>query len=262
MFFVIFLVLLLVALAVHELSHGWVMKYYSIEVPEAGLGIPIPHLPYFRIKISPTFTFCIHPLLLGAYVTPANDKDIETLPYSAKAHIFGAGSIGNFIMGFILLALSLILGLIFNLELLIWDLMIPLAVSVILPILFWKGSRVFSIYVFPVLGFFLIGFLAWSIMTFGVSKSVMGPVGIVHIGMKFSTFPEILLWGANVSIGLALVNLLPLLPLDGGRTLIALVKEVFGENQAAERIITITGIFILSLLVVIVMYSDISRVLY
>lgn len=262
MLFVIFLVLLLLALASHELSHGIAMRRNGIKVPEAGLGFPIPHLPSLKIRISPTLTFYIHPFLLGAYVKPSNEEDIEILPYSAKTDIYAAGVIANFILGFILLALSLIWAMAIGLELLILNQPITLAVSIILPILLWFGRRIFSRYLFPFLGFPLVGYLAWSIATHGIGQTVMGPVGAVQIALKLSNLPEILLWGGAISIGLGLVNLMPIVPLDGGRTLLALIERIFGEKPALERIVTLAGVLAISLLIITVMYSDIFRVLH
>ncbi len=261
MFIVIFLVLLFLALVVHELSHGRVMRRYGIEVPEGGLGLPISGLPHLKIRISPTFTFCIHPVLLGAYVKATNEEDIEKLSYAAKSHIFGAGLNANLIMGFILLALATIWGMICNIELLIWNPVIVLVVSAVLPIGLWFGSRLLSIYLYPILGFPLLGYLVWSIIKVGLAKSLMGPVGAIDIASRISTFPGILLWGAMVSIGLAFVNLLPILPLDGGRTLQALIRKMFGKNETLERNLAVIGIFLVALLVVMVMYTDILRLL-
>jgi len=236
------------------------MKKRGIIVPEAGLGFKIFNLPYLKIRVSPEFTFCIHPFLLGAYVRPANGEDINRLPYSAKTHIYGAGVIANLIMGAILLGLYVILAMIEK-DTITSRAVIILAVSVGSSLLLWIGSRIFCSYIFPFLGFLILGQLAWSVMKTGLGESVMGPIGIIQSGLNISTFPEAVFWGANISIGLALINLLPIVPLDGGHIFLAVMEKIFGNKGAIRAIVTTVGIIAFSLLIMAVMYSDILRLL-
>ena len=258
MFFVLFIVLILVVLMVHELSHRRAMIKNGIKVPEAGLGIPIKGIPSLKIRISSNLTFKIHPLLLGAYVMPENEEAIEKLPYDKQAEIFGAGIIGNIIMGLILtLPILILITIKGNIN---TEIIIRLIIPFILIPLFWKFSRQISAYVFPFLGIPLIAFLVWSIFAFGADETIIGPVGIVQLGLNMSTdiFQTISL-AAALSLGLAITNLLPLIPLDGGRITHGWISKT-KINRKFKSGFMATG-YITLLLVITVMYYDISRVL-
>jgi len=262
MFFAIFIILVLVVFALHELAHGRAMLKYGIRVPEAGLGIPIKHVPCLRIKISPAFTFCLHPFLLGAYVRPAEGEEekMEGLPYRAKAHIFGAGIAVNLVFSF-LLNIGLLLALLaVNPE--GWNLHATVLMAVYLPLtaIFLRFGKFLSSYVFPILGLCLTGFLIWSISTLGMQKSVMGPIGIVQMGLSIDTLGEAVAWGAMISMGLAFINLLPLFPFDGGRIFKALLEEKLNLGQEVGNAISAAGFLLVIVFIAAVFLSDLFRV--
>jgi len=259
MFFVIFIVLVLAVIALHELNHGRLMVRYGIKVPEAGLGIPVKFLPCLSLKISPRFTFKLHPLLLGAYVQPADEKEIERLSYQEKAHIFGAGIVANLVISFLLNAFLMVALLIIRPER--WDMgdTIYLAAYVILAVIFLRFDKFLSKYVFPFLGLLLTGYLIWSIIHLGFQKSLMGPIGIVQAGLSITSLIEATAWAAVVSLGLGLINLLPLYPLDGGRILKAFLEKKSNLSLGIRNAILGGGSVLLVLLIVAVVFSDLFR---
>ena len=94
-------------------------------------------------------------------------------------------------------------------------------------------------------------------------KDVSGPAGIVDVsrqavGINFSLFLQIL---GLISLSLALLNLLPLLPLDGGHILFSLIEGVRGKaigREVFERVSAV-GIALLMILVFIGLSNDIGR---
>jgi regulator of sigma E protease len=94
-------------------------------------------------------------------------------------------------------------------------------------------------------------------------KDVSSTVGIVHysseaVGINFSLFLQIL---GLISLSLALLNLVPLLPLDGGHILFSLIEGVRGKavgREVFERVSAV-GIALLMILVFIGLSNDIGR---
>jgi regulator of sigma E protease len=91
-----------------------------------------------------------------------------------------------------------------------------------------------------------------------------GPVGIVQVSQEqlrvgWTHYLEIL---AFVSMSLALLNLLPLLPLDGGHILFSLIEAVRGRALAREvyERVSVLGFAFILLLLVIASSNDVSGV--
>ena len=260
MFFIIFIVLILLAMVVHELSHGMIMRKYGIKVPEAGLGLPISCLPSLAIRVSPTFTFKIHPFLLGAYVMPVEEARIEKLSYLKKAHIYGAGIIANFIMGFLMMIPWVIVKIVKQPE--TWAASLPiLLVLILLTFILWRFSRKMSAYVFPFLGVVMAGYLAWSIISVGAKESLMGPVGLVTMALGFASFYQVMMWGALISVGFAMTNLLPFLPLDGGIIMTGFLEDKFDLKQGTKKAITTASTVFFLAIIVLVFFADASRLI-
>jgi regulator of sigma E protease len=94
-------------------------------------------------------------------------------------------------------------------------------------------------------------------------KQVSSPVGIVDyssraVSLTFSLFLQIL---GLISLSLAILNLLPLLPLDGGHILFSLIEGIRGRavgREVYERVSAI-GIALFLLLMFIGLSNDINR---
>jgi len=89
-----------------------------------------------------------------------------------------------------------------------------------------------------------------------------GPVGIVQVSQEqlrvgWTHYLEIL---AFVSMSLALLNLLPLLPLDGGHILFSLIEAVRGRALAREvyERVSVVGFAFILLIMVIALSNDVS----
>ncbi len=100
----------------------------------------------------------------------------------------------------------------------------------------------------------------------GAELPVAGPLGIADLvgGVRESAPPAILLWLVGLlSANLAVFNILPFPPMDGGRMTMALVQAASRNrvSPAAERLVYLTGFVMLMTLLVIVTWSDIQRMI-
>lgn len=94
---------------------------------------------------------------------------------------------------------------------------------------------------------------------------VAGPVGMVSVigDVRTSLPPVFLLWFVGlISANLAVLNALPIPPLDGSRALMAIVQRLSGDRISAttERLVYFTGWVALMIFIVIVTLGDIQRV--
>ena len=98
-----------------------------------------------------------------------------------------------------------------------------------------------------------------------VSEDLAGPVGIVHQAQESGLFSEgflaILSFTGMLSINLAIMNVLPIPPLDGGRALFIILENFLGKNitQRVEQVVNYGGYVLLLMLIVLVTARDIFR---
>lgn len=111
-----------------------------------------------------------------------------------------------------------------------------------------------------------VGSLVASVLTDPTQgpTDVAGPVGIViAVGSLLQSYPPVfLLWVTGLlSANLALINILPFPPLDGGRIAVALIQRAVGNRISAsvERLAYLTGFAILMGLLAWVTVFDLLR---
>ncbi|CAN5866754.1 M50 family metallopeptidase [soil metagenome] len=92
---------------------------------------------------------------------------------------------------------------------------------------------------------------------------VSGPIGIVGaIGVVRTAPPIFMVYlVALLSANLAVINALPLPPLDGGRVAVSLIQALSNNriSVAAERLVYLTGFVLLIMLIIWISYFDIQR---
>lgn len=94
-----------------------------------------------------------------------------------------------------------------------------------------------------------------------VANNISGPIGIYVIVEAFKQYGFITLLGltADLSFTLAIMNLLPIPALDGGRVLLTVLEKLFGKywNKKVEAYAINISFILLLLLMVGIMFKDI-----
>jgi len=91
------------------------------------------------------------------------------------------------------------------------------------------------------------------------SEGLAGPVGIVRELGNISNISQLVAITANISIALAVANLLPIPGLDGGKLYTMLIFKALGKRltEKWEQAIYGTGVMLLLILIILITYSDI-----
>ena len=126
----------------------------------------------------------------------------------------------------------------------------------------WRGI----ISSFTLLGAITVGFATLFRDLFsgaGVSADLAGPVGIAVLTGQAAKLgvASLLQFTAILSVNLALINILPLPALDGGRVFFAIVEKIRGKrvSQKFEGLTHTIGFGALLLLMLVVTVRDISK---
>ena len=95
------------------------------------------------------------------------------------------------------------------------------------------------------------------------SRNISGPVGIAKVAAMslLAGWPAFLSLLAGISIGLGILNLLPLPLLDGGQVMVQLYEGLTGGplTDRTQGMLQRVGFAILILLTVLAVYNDLSR---
>jgi regulator of sigma E protease len=93
-------------------------------------------------------------------------------------------------------------------------------------------------------------------------QGLAGPVGIIQLSSEAFQGGYYLMLLALISVNLAILNMLPLLPLDGGHALFSIIERVRGRSislRVFERV-SMVGLFIFALLFIVATGNDIGRI--
>ncbi|MBI1974742.1 MAG: site-2 protease family protein [Parcubacteria group bacterium] len=97
----------------------------------------------------------------------------------------------------------------------------------------------------------------------GIPRGVAGPIGIVGIAGEVAKLglTRVLLFAAMITINLAVLNVLPIPALDGGRVLFLLIEKVRGRplSRKIEATTHAIGMALLLGLIILVSIQDIKR---
>jgi regulator of sigma E protease len=94
------------------------------------------------------------------------------------------------------------------------------------------------------------------------SQGLAGPIGIIQLSSEAVEGGYYLMLLALISINLAILNMLPVLPLDGGHVLFSIIERIRGRSislRAFERI-SMVGLVLFMLLFIVATSNDIGRI--
>jgi len=249
----IFLIILLVLVLVHEFGHFFTAKRFGIRVDEFGFGFP-PKL--FGFKFGGTeYTFNLLPL--GGFVKifgenpddtntygPEADRNFINKPKYQQAIVLFAGVFANFLLAWLLFSIVLMIG--------------PSKLSFFSA--FWEGMK-FTLFITKETVLGLYALIVESLQGRGSLESITGPIGIIKIvGDAYNVgFSYLLSFTGLISINLAVINLLPFPALDGGRLFFLLIEKIKGSRISPKVANTanMIGFGVLILLMLFVTYHDV-----
>lgn len=99
-------------------------------------------------------------------------------------------------------------------------------------------------------------------------QDVAGPIGIVHQAQSIGIFEEgwltVLSFAGMLSINLAVMNVLPIPPLDGGRAVFVILEALLSKKrtQKIEYIFSYGGYILLFGLIILITIKDVLRIFY
>jgi len=114
--------------------------------------------------------------------------------------------------------------------------------------------------------FVSLGQIVWKLVTLQkISTDVAGPIGIAQVtgqAVKFG-WQAVLELASILSLNLAIINILPIPALDGGRLLFVFLEKILGKRvkPAFERSTHQVGMIVLFALILFVSVNDIMRIM-
>lgn len=221
-------------IAIHEYGHLWAAKLCRIPVRRFSIGFG-PKLFGFEIAET-SYWFSLIPL--GGYVLPAlEDTDFRQLPTYKRITFALGGPLANIIgafLGLFMIGLSqLSLGPMQAVSFAATQLMIGVQQQL-------HG-------------------LSTLFVDLGQLSGIVGMVAVG--GAQFgSTLADLLTFSVLINISLAVLNLLPLPPLDGGRILFCVLEKIYRPIAKIEAPVTLAGWALVMGLMVWVTVQDVGRI--
>ena len=94
------------------------------------------------------------------------------------------------------------------------------------------------------------------------SQGLAGPVGIIQLSSEAFAGGYYLTLLALISINLAIINMLPLLPLDGGHVLFSIIERIRGKSISLRVFeqVSMIGLVLFGALFILATSNDIGRI--
>ena len=221
----------------HEFGHLIAAKLSKIPIERFSVGFG-PKLWSFKKGGT---EYCISALPIAGYVLPETEDfdDFYETPSSRRIVFALGGPAANIILSIICLAVLNIIT---------------------------KGFSFYAVLIYPFVQLINITYQFLSALpaVFTSPGQLSGVVGIVAVGGRFvaAGFSSILQFTVILNINLALLNLLPLPPLDGGKILFCLLEKIHRSLGRLRLPVMVTGwVLILSLICYITILDVCKHVL-
>lgn len=220
---------------IHEVGHLLAAKWCGIPVARFSLGFG-RKLAEFTHKET---AYRLSWIPIGGYVLPGIDqREMHALPAHKQIAFALGGPAANVMAA---LAGIFILGMVQ------FDLSLTAAASFAVTGL-WTGLQQ------QVLGLSAL---------FSNVDQLSGIVGIVAVGGSHfaSTIVSLLTFSVAINLSLAVMNLLPLPPLDGGRIVFCVLEKLYRPIARVETPVTLAGWAMVLMLMVYVTVKDVGKIL-
>ena len=222
-------------ITLHELGHLLAAKRMGIPIARFSVGFG-PKLWGFKIGET---EYWLSMFPCGGYVLPAlEDEDaFEKIPLRRRVVFNLGGPVANILGAFVCLSLVNALKLGFSV-----DSVIYLPLEQICQMALQIGTAI------PLL--------------FSQPENLSGIVGIVAAGGAYVglSFVKLLQFSVLLNVNLAVFNLLPILPLDGGKIVMGLLRKIYQPLRRLEVPLTVGGWVLLAGLMLYATALDLARV--
>jgi len=218
----------------HELGHFLVAKRMGIPIARFSVGLG-PKV--WGLKIGET-EYWLSLIPCGGYVMPAlkDEEAFDKIPWKSRILFFLGGPAANILGAFLCLSLMNIVKLGFSVNSVIY---LPLEQICLMALQI--GTAI------PLL--------------FSQPENLSGIVGIVAAGgaQVGLSFVKLLQFSVLLNVNLAVLNLLPILPLDGGKIVMGLLRKIYQPLRRLEMPLTVAGWVLLAGLTLYVTALDLAR---
>lgn len=246
----VFVLVITLVVTIHEFGHYLACRLLGIRVNKFAVGVGKPLLKFQREGGT---EWSIRPIPLGGFIEP-NEFELAAASPLSKAIVFAAGPLAN-LLPFAVLAVAIgKLGLFFK----------------IIGLLYWTGViGLINTLTLPIRWMFSIPEIGQAVQSTQGSQNgdLVGPIGIGHIATQMThdsgVLVAFLMLFIILSLGVALMNLIPIMPLDGGRVLLAAIEGVVGKKRIApwNKALSRIGIVLVLTLFVIITARDLFHLL-
>jgi regulator of sigma E protease len=219
---------------IHELGHLWAAQAVGIPVARFSIGFGPVLWRWNRRGVE----YCLSAIPLGGYVLPRCDDEDEFLriPVGRRVIMWLGGPVANFVFAGVLLA----------------------AIS-----LTKNGWSAYGLLVEPWVQVVQMtgAFLAALPAIFMHPSQLSGIVGIVAVGKTVvdGGLASALKFAVLLNLNLAIFNLLPISPLDGGKIFCAVLEKLNPKLARLQTGFAIAGLGLLLLLMVYTTVIDVVR---
>lgn len=223
---------------IHEGGHFIIAKLCKIKVNEFAIGFG----PVIFEKKGKETIYRLRLIPVGGFVNLEGEEEESDFKGSfskasvpKKIAIISAGGLVNIFLG-IILYFILVLGIV--------DFKLALENTIDLILNIFDNIK--------------------NIFAFGIQQEqLMGIVGISDVITKTNSAQNYFYMLSLISISLGITNLLPILPLDGGKIVLIIFEAIRGKkiNKRTNEIIQSIGFYFIIGLSIFVMYNDIVKIL-